>query len=98
MPLDASYLNYPTHILTGCALVLGVMESLVLTMKAESADKLRLLASGKAQRTKRREAECTCAKLQKRARKAMKNVELDVRDLLCAPEVTQIRERLYSIR
>ncbi|KAI0088236.1 hypothetical protein BDY19DRAFT_891544, partial [Irpex rosettiformis] len=85
--LDASYLNYPSHLLTGCALILGTVESLVLTMKAEAADILKLHATGRAPRTKRREAECTCASLKKRARKAVKYVERDMRDLLDVPEV-----------
>ncbi|KAI0685184.1 hypothetical protein BC835DRAFT_1385682 [Cytidiella melzeri] len=84
--LDSAYLHYPTHILTGCALVLGVAESLVLTMKADMAEKLKKLARGLAPRTRRREAECTCAKLQKRARKAVKNIELDICELLGVQE------------
>lgn len=56
-------------------------------MKAEAAESLKLHALGRAARTKRREAECTCAKLQKKARKAVKYVEQDLRELLNAPEV-----------
>ena len=88
---DVAYLHYPVHILTGCAVILGAIESLVITMKGEESDKMRSLANGTAPRTKRREAACNCAKLQKKARKAMKNVELDMRELLNVSEVSTRR-------
>ena len=90
---DAAYLNHPVHLLTGCALILGVVESLVLTMKAEAAENLKLHATGRAPRTKRRQAECTCAKLQKRARKAVRYVEQDLRELLDVPQVRSFVRR-----
>lgn len=57
-------------------------------MKSEKAAKMRSLANGTAQRTKRRESICTCAKLQKKARKAVRNIELDMRELLNVDEVS----------
>ncbi|KAI0342896.1 hypothetical protein BDW22DRAFT_1484438 [Trametopsis cervina] len=83
--LDSSYLLYPVHVLTGCAVILGLIESLVMTMKADTAEKLRKLANGIGPRTKRREAACTCTKLQKKARKLVRNVELDMCELLDVP-------------
>lgn len=85
---DVAYLNYPVHILTGCALIQGGIESLVITMKSEEAETMRSLANGTAPRTKRRGGACNCNKLQRKARKAIRNVELDMRELLNSPEVS----------
>ncbi len=93
--VDLAYIRYPTHVLTACALILGIIESLVLKAKADSAATLQSAAIGHHSelRRTRRAARCDCQTLRRKARKAVGTVTLDVRELF---GISEVRVSIHS--
>ena len=86
--LDITYLNYPICAITGCALVLGIVESIVYKKKTDSAIKAKLIPERALKR--KRGVSCECKMLKQKAFKAVKNVEQDVRELLGVSQVSLV--------
>lgn len=64
-------------------MIFGIVESLVLKAKADHALTLHAAATGQAPLPKKsRRYRCECEKFRKKARKAVKGIEEDVRELL----------------
>ncbi|KAJ3549405.1 hypothetical protein NM688_g5178 [Phlebia brevispora] len=86
--IDQDYLRYPVYLLTGCSLIFGIMESITLKLKAEHATTLHSLATGKIKppRGRNRLGRCDCNKFRRKARKAVRAIERDVRELLGVSE------------
>ena len=83
MRVDHDYLRFPVYALTGCALILGLIESIVLNFKMEHVPTLQSVASGRVKRSqKMRRERCECRKFRRKANKLVGPVEEDVRALL----------------
>ena len=81
--VDHDYLRFPVYALTGCALILGLIESIVLNFKMEHVPTLQSVASGGVKRSqKMRRERCECRKFRRKANKLVGPVEEDVRALL----------------
>lgn len=80
---DHDYLKFPVYTLTGCALILGLVESLVLRSRMEYVATLQSIATGRSKRSQRmRREKCECAKFRRKAHKLLGAVEEDLRQLL----------------
>lgn len=84
---DISYLQYPTYTITGCALVLGIVESIIFKKKTETAMKAKFAPESALKR--KRGTKCDCARLRVRASKAVRDVEQDIRELFGLSQVSQ---------
>ena len=94
--IDKDYLRFPVYALTGCSLILAIVESIVLRMKAEQASTLQSIASGRVKRSpklKSRRQGCECDKFRRKALKAVRTTEQDSRELLQITPVSAISSR-----
>ena len=83
---DIAYLRHHVYLLTGCALVLGIVESIVYKKKTEAAFKSKYSTDAASKR--RRGLKCECEKMKARAVKAVVGIEQDIRDVLGVSEVS----------
>lgn len=92
LSLDPDYVRYPIHLLTGCSLVFGLIASVTFKKKTEQAVALHPVASGQTQPKSSMSGswDCNCKKLKKRAEKAVKEVETDIRELLEVSLVSRV--------
>ncbi|EKM56708.1 uncharacterized protein PHACADRAFT_93145, partial [Phanerochaete carnosa HHB-10118-sp] len=84
--LHVNYLRYPICAITGCALVLGVVESIVFKRKTDAAIRAKFAPESALKR--RRGLKCECDRLRAKAYKAVQNVEEDIREVFGVSEVT----------
>ena len=83
---DVTYLRYPIYTITGCALIIGIVESIVYKKKTEAAIKARYAPDAATKR--RRGMKCECEKLRTKAFKAVRLVEEDIQEIL---NITRVR-------
>ena len=83
---DVTYLHHPIYVLTGCALILGIVESIVYKKKTDAAIKATYAPDAATKR--RRGMKCECEKLRTKAFKATQPVEQDIRELLGIAEAS----------
>ncbi|KAH8101772.1 hypothetical protein BXZ70DRAFT_931861 [Cristinia sonorae] len=76
---ELSYHKFAPSLLTACALLRGIIDTLILKAKVEALVPLH----GRTERWRsRRGARCDCAEAQKAAKKKVKDVEVDLRQVL----------------
>ncbi|GJE86300.1 hypothetical protein PsYK624_023800 [Phanerochaete sordida] len=84
--VDVNYLRYPACAIAGCALILGIVESIVFKRKTEAAVRAKFAPESALKR--KRGLKCECDRLRLKASKAVKGVEEDVREVLGVSKVT----------
>ncbi|KAF7799483.1 hypothetical protein EIP86_010718 [Pleurotus ostreatoroseus] len=89
--IDQDYVRYPVHVLAGCSLVFGLVESVAFKKQTEHAMALYPIAAGQAppKRSLRRTGQCDCKRFKRKAQKAVHTVETDIRELLGISTVRQ---------
>lgn len=76
---ELSYLKFSTSLLTACALIFGIVDTLILKARVDSTAPLQ----NRTERWRsRRGARCDCAQMRKAAQKKVKDVECDIREVL----------------
>lgn len=90
--LDVAYLHYPVYLITGCALVIGITESIVFKKKTDAV--LRAQYGTEPAIKRRRVTKCECGTVLAKARKLAKPASLDICELLGVSEVCAFPRRL----
>ena len=76
---ELSYFKFSTSLLTACALIHGIVDTLVLKAKVDSIVPLQ----NRTERWRsRRGARCDCAQIRRAAQKKVNDVESDIREIL----------------
>ena len=83
---DITYLQHPIYVITGCALVLGIVESIMFKKKTDAALKAKFIQHSALRR--RRGLNCDCERLRARAFKSVQSIEQDIIELFGIPQVS----------